>query len=210
MSERERERAKPGRRYLFPHRELGENVKRKQRVEMMLLAMALSTAVSSPTRAIGAGTPFATTDRRAALRLACAALVSRPLASFAAADCMQTCKKNCNRNAPGSSSYCESSCAEYCGQDDRRDGLSGSVSTEGSEFGWTSSFKNPLAEQKPVVYGDDLPPGLPDLFGVKNALRKAVSGGDLTGGVQGQGGARDFSDVNPADRLVPSFKGTAK
>ena len=86
---------------------------------------------------------------------------------------------------------------DYCGQDDRKDGLSGSVSTEGSEFGFASSFKNPLAPQKPTVYGDDKPPGLPDVFGVNQALRKAVTGGDLTGGVQGQGGARDFSDAPP-------------
>ena len=108
---------------------------------------------------------------------------------------MQTCKRNCNRNAPGSGAYCESSCLDYCEQDDRKDGLSGSVSSEGSEFGWQSSFKNPFAAQKPVVFGDDLPPGLPDAFGYKSALRKAVTGGDLTGGVQGQGGARDFSDL---------------
>ena len=97
----------------------------------------------------------------------------------------------------GSRDYCESSCVDYCGQDDRKDGLSGSVSTEGSEFGFASSFKNPLAPQKPTVYGDDKPPGLPDVFGVNQALRKAVTGGDLTGGVQGQGGARDFSDAPP-------------
>tara|TARA_B100000780_G_C21021651_1_gene409484 strand:+ start:240 stop:743 length:504 start_codon:yes stop_codon:yes gene_type:complete len=167
---------------------------------MMMLALAASTGF----------TPQIVTDRRAALRLACAALVSRPLASFAAADCMQTCKKSCAREAPGSQAYCQSSCDDYCGQDDRKDGLSGSVSTEGSEFGWQSSFKNPLAEQKPSNFGDDLPPGLPDLFGVKKALRKAVSGGDLTGGVQGAGGARDFSDVNPADRIVPSFQAKPK
>ena len=161
-------------------------------VVQIALRVALATALVRPpvvtvTRLV--------TDRRAALGLVGAVLVANPTAALAVADCMQTCSKNCNRNAPGSSSYCESSCVDYCGQDDRKDGLSGSVSSEGSEFGWTSSFKNPLAPQKPVVYGDDLPPGLPDVFGYKNALRKAVTGGDLTGGVQGQGGARDFSDL---------------
>jgi len=124
----------------------------------------------------------------------CAALP--PAAAFAAgADCLTTCRGNCNRLAGGSKAYCEESCLEYCAQDDRKDGLSGSVSTEGSEFGFASSFKNPFAPQKPTVYGDDKPPGLPDVFGVNSALRKAVTGGDLTGGVQGQGGARDFSDT---------------
>ena len=74
--------------------------------------------------------------------------------------------------------------------DDRRDGLSGSVSTEGAEFGWASAFKNPFAPQKPVVYGTDLPPGLPDVLGVNAALRKSVAGGSSTtlapSGVQGR------------------------
>ena len=35
------------------------------------------------------------------------------------------------------------------------------------------------------------------LWGVKEeALRKAVTGGDLTGGVQGQGGAREFGNYD--------------
>ena len=85
---------------------MGETACRKRKVVWvhpvteMLLAIALSTtAVTSPTRAIGAGTPFAT-DRRAALRLACAALVSRPLASFAAADCMQVSTPTMRLHAP--------------------------------------------------------------------------------------------------------------
>ena len=111
-------------------------------------------------------------------------------AVFDRSDCMKTCLSNCNRVAAGSGSYCKDSCDEYCAQDDRKDGLSGSVSTEGAEFGFASSFKLPNAPQKPTVYGDDKPPGLPDVFGVNKALRKAVTGGDLTGGVQGQGGAQ--------------------
>ena len=122
-------------------------------------------------------------------------LAAQPSVALAAVDCMQDCLKNCGRLAGGSKDYCTSSCVDYCAQDDRRDGLSGSVSSEGAEFGFASSFKNPFAEQKPTVYGDDKPPGLPDVFGLNNALRKAVTGGDLTGGVQGQGGARDFSDA---------------
>ncbi|EOD25798.1 hypothetical protein EMIHUDRAFT_450387 [Emiliania huxleyi CCMP1516] len=142
--------------------------------------------------------PLSSPPRRAFIGQAAAVAVGlQPFAALAAADCLQTCRKNCGRLAAGSRDYCESSCVDYCAQDDRKDGLSGSVSTEGSEFGFASSFKNPLAPQKPTVYGDDKPPGLPDVFGVNQALRKAVTGGDLTGGVQGQGGARDFSDAPP-------------
>jgi hypothetical protein len=120
--------------------------------------------------------------------------IVQPLAANAVKDCLQDCLQNCGRLAGGSKEYCKESCTEYCDQDDRRDGLSGSVSSEGAEFGWTSSFKNPFDQnQKPTVYGDDLPPGLPDVFGVNKALRKAVTGGDLTGGVEGQGGLRDSS-----------------
>ena len=121
------------------------------------------------------------------------ASISQP--AWAAKDCLTDCLQNCGRLAGGSKAYCTDSCADYCAQDDRRDGLSGSVSSEGAEFGFASSFKNPFdSNQKPTVYGDDKPPGLPDVFGVNQALRKAVTGGDLTGGVQGQGGARDFSE----------------
>ena len=132
--------------------------------------------------------------RRAVLAQAAAAAIvgTTPLVAHAVADCAETCLSNCARNAPGSSDYCKESCAEYCGQKDRKDGLSGSVSTEGAEFGYASSFKLPGSDEaiKPTVYGDDKPPGLPDVFGLNGALRKAVTGGgDLTGGVQGQGGA---------------------
>jgi hypothetical protein len=127
------------------------------------------------------------------------ALVATPLAASAAVDCLQDCLQNCARLAGGSKAYCKESCIEYCAQTDRKDGLSGSVSSEGAEFGWASSFKNPFdKEQKGVVYGTDKPPGLPDVFGVNKALRNAVTGGDLSrGGVQGQGGARDYSDQAP-------------
>ena len=77
-------------------------------------------------------------------------------------------------------------------QDDRRDGLSGSVSTEGAEVGWASSFKSPLEPQKPAVYGSDKPPGLPDVFGTNSALRNAITGGGAgaSGNVQEFGGVR--------------------
>ena len=95
---------------------------------------------------------------------------------------------------------------DYCAQDDRKDGLSGSISTEGAEFGFGSSFKLPNAPQKPTIYGDDKPPGLPDVFGLNKQLRKVVSGG--AGDPQGAGGARDFTGaegnlIDPS-RFAPS------
>ena len=151
--------------------------------EHMLVELVIAlTALSSPAY-----------PRRALLRQAAGvALVgATPLVARAAADCMKTCLSNCARNAPGSGDYCKESCDDYCSQSDRKDGLSGSISTENAEFGFASSFKLPGAAEgiQPSNYGDDKPPGLPDVFGVNNALRKAVTGGDLTGGVQGQGGA---------------------
>mmetsp|Transcript_17183 Transcript_17183/g.46631 ORF Transcript_17183/g.46631 Transcript_17183/m.46631 type:complete len:168 (-) Transcript_17183:166-669(-) len=135
------------------------------------------------------------TPRRTFLCRSAAALVgAQPLAALAASDCLKTCLQNCGRLASGSGSYCKDSCAEYCDQDDRKDGLSGSVSTDGAEFGFASSFKLPNAPQKPTVYGEDLPPGLPDVFGLNKQLRKVVTGG-AGGDVQGAGGARDFKGV---------------
>ena len=54
------------------------------------------------------------------------------------------------------------------------------------------------------MFGQDKPPGLPDAFGLNNVLRKAVTGGELTGGVQGQGGARDNSMPEAAKAFAPS------
>lgn len=148
--------------------------------------------------------------RRAFCGGAAALAIMQPGEAHAAKDCLQDCLQNCGRLAGGSKDYCVESCKDYCDQPDRKDGLSGSVSSEGAEFGFASSFKNPFdSNQKPTVYGDDKPPGLPDVFGVNKALRKAVTGGDLTGGVQGQGGARDFSDT-PGGGLFDSSRYKAK
>ena len=149
--------------------------------------------------------PSALSSRRNFLGTCGAAVASlQPLSALAAVDCMTNCQQNCNRNAPGSKEYCKESCLDYCDQPDRKDGLSGSVSSDGAEFGFQSSFKLPNAPQQGVVFGEDKPPGLPDAFGLNSALRKAVTGGDLTGGVQGQGGARDNSMPESSKAFAPS------
>ena len=46
--------------------------------------------------------------------------------------------------------YCNDNCQAYCDQEDRRDGLSGSVSSEGGETG--------ILGVNTVVKGEDKPP----------------------------------------------------
>jgi hypothetical protein len=102
--------------------------------------------------------------------------------AYAAKDCYLDCITNCNRVAPGSGEYCKSSCNSYCLQDDRRDGLSGSVSSEGSELGWASAYdlsSRVTGQQRAVPYGEDRPPSLlPSAVSdaVNEALRGAVRG----------------------------------
>ena len=86
---------------------------------------------------------------------------------------------NCNRVAKGSFKYCETSCGDYCAQDDRQDGLSGSVGSKGGEVGWLSAY-NPsryFGDAQAVPYGEDKPPAFEMPTGVRSALRTAVQGG---------------------------------
>ena len=85
--------------------------------------------------------------------------------------------RSCNRVAPRSIKYCETSCVEYCAADDRRDGLSGSVSSDGAEVGFASAYDlaaRITGETRAVPYGEDRPPALPDVFGVGDALKRAT------------------------------------
>ncbi|KAL7490485.1 hypothetical protein ACHAWT_000066 [Skeletonema menzelii] len=73
-------------------------------------------------------------------------------ANAAAPDCFTDCIKNCKLIAPKDTEYCQSSCSEYCAQTDRKDGLSGSVSSENGETG--------ILGTTTVVKGEDKPPQL--------------------------------------------------
>ena len=73
-------------------------------------------------------------------------------ANAAAPDCFTDCIKNCKLIAPKDPEYCQSSCSEYCAQTDRKDGLSGSVSSENGETG--------ILGTTTVVKGEDKPPQL--------------------------------------------------
>ena len=69
--------------------------------------------------------------------LAAAATVmsSHPQPANAAADCFKDCMKECKLIAPKDPDYCTANCKGYCEQEDRKDGLSGSVSAESGEVG---------------------------------------------------------------------------
>ena len=127
------------------------------------------------------------TRRAALLAAAAAALAPPPRAALAAKDCMLDCLQNCNRVAPGSGSYCDGNCRDYCAQDDRRDGLSGSVDNSGGEIGWLSAYdyvgraRSTLVGggdkyTKAVPYGEDRPPALLGDGPVNDILRRAVQG----------------------------------
>mmetsp|Transcript_23128 Transcript_23128/g.41478 ORF Transcript_23128/g.41478 Transcript_23128/m.41478 type:complete len:189 (+) Transcript_23128:75-641(+) len=91
---------------------------------------------------------FATSS---AMFVAAAAVVSTPLeANAAQTDCFKDCLKSCKLIAPKDPQYCQSNCEEYCKQEDRTDGLSGSVSSEGGEVG--------ILGFNTVVKGEDKPP----------------------------------------------------
>lgn len=79
------------------------------------------------------------------------------IALAAKPDCYQDCFKNCKQVVPNdTSNYCRDSCQDYCEQPDRRDGLSGSVSSEGGEVGILGGTFG----QGTVVKGADKPPSI--------------------------------------------------
>ena len=124
-------------------------------------------------RALSPGQPPQNLVRRAFV----ASIVQAPLVANAAKDCFDDCNSNCKRLAPGSEAYCTLSCRDYCEQPDRRDGLSGSVGSEGAEIGWRSAFDLPSKASgkiSGVPYGEDKPPALPDFLGI-DGLMKAGS-----------------------------------
>lgn len=96
-------------------------------------------------------------DRRSLLMSSSYAIASglflTPLnANAAPADCFKDCVKSCKAIAPKDPAYCNESCTEYCAQDDRTDGLSGSVSSTGGETGILGTYT--------VIKGEDKPPSL--------------------------------------------------
>lgn len=72
-----------------------------------------------------------------------------PFTAQATPDCVQDCLKNCNLIAPKDPGYCKDNCVSYCEQEDRTDGLSGSVSSTGGETGILGSYTVPKGEDRP-------------------------------------------------------------
>lgn len=89
-------------------------------------------------------------SRRAAIGLIGAGPLVTPFVSHGATDCYSDCLKNCKAIAPKDSAYCTENCKSYCDQDDRTDGLSGSISSTGGETG--------ILGTSTVVKGEDKPP----------------------------------------------------
>ena len=84
-----------------------------------------------------------------------ASMTLLPSVTVAAIDCNKDCVKSCVKVAPGSTDYCVESCRSYCNQDDRQDGLSGSVDASRGETGLFGGSIDGT-----VTQGDDKPPTL--------------------------------------------------
>ena len=85
-------------------------------------------------------------------------------------DCKTDCIKNCLLAAPKSNDYCVTSCSDYCQQDDRHDGLSGSIDAKNGETGiFGGSIDGTVT--------DDRPPILLNLIG-KDTMRDLMINGN--------------------------------
>jgi hypothetical protein len=111
---------------------------------VMALALTCTHSLSSNSK------PASSMSRRAALGLIGSSPFAVPLVANAAADCFTDCVKSCKTIAPKDTAYCTETCKAYCEQDDRTDGLSGSISSTGGETG--------ILGLNTVVKGEDKPP----------------------------------------------------
>lgn len=143
----------------------------KSPVSMAVAALLLSISASVQ------GGPTGRAAVQLSRRASVLGLFVLPAAALASKDCFEDCTQNCARNAPSSLAYCKDTCRDYCAQPDRRDGLSGSVSSEAGEVGfasaydYTNRFTNKLNSN--VEYGTDRPPSIPGLEG--SAIGRALS-----------------------------------
>mmetsp|Transcript_18174 Transcript_18174/g.23437 ORF Transcript_18174/g.23437 Transcript_18174/m.23437 type:complete len:163 (-) Transcript_18174:124-612(-) len=77
--------------------------------------------------------------------------------ALAAGDCYTDCYSNCRKIVPKDpTNYCAETCRDYCAQEDRQDGLSGSVSSKNGETGILGGTFG----QGTVVKGQDKPPSV--------------------------------------------------
>lgn len=92
--------------------------------------------------------------------------------AWAAADCLVDCLRNCKLLAPKDGAYCQDNCEAYCAQEDRNDGLSGSVSASGGEVGLLGGTFG----SGTVPKGQDRPPAikLPGLDFTSDSGKKLI------------------------------------
>ena len=143
----------------------------KRRRSSLLLLIHCTVALVPCVLAVSRQQPPRKVSRRA---FVASLLVQAPLAANAVKDCFADCSSNCKRLAPGSDAYCTLTCRDYCEQPDRRDGLSGSVGSEGAEIGLRSAFDLPAKASgkiSGVPYGEDKPPALPDFLNIDGLMR---------------------------------------
>lgn len=113
------------------------------------------------------------TSRRTFLTAITTASTTIPtMAASATADCYTDCFQNCKLIAPKDPAYCQDTCREYCAQDDRKDGLSGSVDASAGEVGILGGTFGTGT----VVKGQDKPPSLnlPGLDFTKGSGRQLI------------------------------------
>eukprot|EP00545_Synedropsis_sp_CCMP1620_P015095 CAMPEP_0119014494 /NCGR_PEP_ID=MMETSP1176-20130426/9843_1 /TAXON_ID=265551 /ORGANISM="Synedropsis recta cf, Strain CCMP1620" /LENGTH=142 /DNA_ID=CAMNT_0006967683 /DNA_START=21 /DNA_END=449 /DNA_ORIENTATION=+ len=127
---------------------------------LVSLTGAYSVTPVSRRNAVAAGFSF--------LSAGVVAATAIPQVANAEPDCMTDCLKSCKLIAPKDPSYCLDNCKSYCEQEDRADGLSGSVSSANGETG--------ILGTTTVVKGEDKPPqvNLPGLDFSKGAGKKLI------------------------------------
>jgi len=144
-------------------------------------AFNLSRQCASPSSAAATTETTSTTSTRRSFFAAAVRDVAAPVVGIAIAsasqprpatakevECFDDCFKNCKLIAPKDQQYCLDTCKDYCDQPDRRDGLSGSVSSEGGETG--------ILGLNTVVRGEDKPPEvkIPGLDFTKGSGKKLI------------------------------------
>ena len=140
----------------------------QQRPNVSLLRMSLTfhsqDEISMPSKTTATFTrrKWIDTIKTGVVLISSQQLLLHPKVVSAKPDCYTDCYKNCIALAPKDNAYCSESCTDYCSQDDRQDGLSGSVSSEKGEVGILGgSFGTGT-----VVKGQDKPPVLGKIPGL--------------------------------------------
>lgn len=118
--------------------------------------MARNTLLWSLVATVAALSTPPVTRRNLLQQTMAATTLFTPFSAMAAADCYADCVKNCRLIAPKDPQYCDAECRDYCSQDDRKDGLSGSVSAEAGEVGILGGTFGTGT----VVKGEDRPPSI--------------------------------------------------